>query len=41
MKKGEKKTYDINYVYRNDNKGKNFDKLIEALFKKYLINYEK
>lgn len=41
MKKGEKKTYDINYVYQSENKGKNFDKLIEMLFKKYLINYEK
>lgn len=41
MKKGEKKVYNINYFYKENNEGKNFDKLLESLFKKYLINYEK
>ncbi len=33
-----KKDYNIKYIYKNE--GKNFDKILESLFKKYLITYE-
>ena len=41
MKKKHKRIYNINYLYKENNEGKNFDKILEKLFKKYLINYEK
>ncbi len=41
MKKGIKRSYNINYLYKVNNEGKDFDKLLESLFKKYLISYEK
>lgn len=41
MKKEVKRGYNINYLYKSNDEGKDFDKLLEALFKKYLINYEK
>lgn len=35
-----KKDYNINYIYKNNNEGKNFDKVLKELFKKFLINYK-
>ncbi len=36
-----KRKYNINYLYKVNNEGKDFDRILESLFKKYLINYEK
>jgi len=39
-KKEVKKIFDINYIYKEENEGKDLDKLLESLFKKYLVKYE-
>lgn len=39
MAKKERK-YKFNYIYSENNEAKDFDKMLERLFTKYLIEYE-
>ena len=41
MKKKKEHNYIFNYIYNDTKSGIDFDSLLEELFKKYLIEYEK
>lgn len=41
MKKKKNSECKINYIYNDSSSGKDFNTILEKLFKKYLMEYEK
>lgn len=41
MRKKKNNDYKINYIYKDSSNNKDFNVILENLFKKYLMKYEK